>query len=226
MKMKNVHLAVVVSLISLGSLAAHAQADPSEAPLQETQREQQQPGSHNAPQQQQTQQNSTGIPGMTAQQMKDKMFLRRSTEGSIAEIRLGQLAADKATSEDVKTFGSRMVTDHTLLMNEMKPLADSIGVRLPKIMNKLDQAEYDRLSALSGDDFDKEYILSMVRDHRKDLREFHEEAAYTNDPTLRAAVETGEGILRDHTRMIMKMAREKGLIPPPPTHASVPSVTQ
>ena len=63
----------------------------------------------------------------------------------------------------------------------------------------------------------------MVKDHRNDLREFHEEAASTNDPTLKAAVEKAEAVIRDHTRMIMKMGREKGFLPPPPARAGTPA---
>ncbi|RXH55274.1 DUF4142 domain-containing protein [Granulicella sibirica] len=202
---------------------ALAQNDPSEAPIQQSQREQQQPGAHANAQPQLLPQDSSGVPGMTGQQMKDKIFLRKSAEGGIAEVKFGQLAAEKAGSEDVKTFGSRMVTDHTLLNDEMKPIADSIGVRLPKTMNKMDQAEYEKLSALTGDDFDKEYLADMVKDHRKDLREFHEEATSTNDPTLKAAVEKGEGIIREHTHMVMKIAREKGIAVPPPGKPNAPT---
>jgi putative membrane protein len=208
----------------LSPMLAFAQNDPSEAPMQQTQREQQQPGAHANAQSQQLPQDSSGVPGMTGQQMKDKIFLRKSAEGGIAEVKFGQLAADKAGSEDVKTFGGKMVADHTLLNDEMKPIADSIGVRLPKAMNKMDQAEYDKLSALTGDEFDKEYLAEMVKDHRKDMREFHEEATSTNDPSLKAAVEKGEAVIREHTHMVMKLARDKGVAVPPPGKPGPPAL--
>ena len=207
----------------LSPLLAFAQNDPSEAPMQQSQREQQQPGAHANAQPQQLPQDSSGVPGMTGQQMKDKIFLRKAAEGGIAEVKFGQLAAEKAGSDDVKAFGSKMVADHTLLNDEIKPIADSIGVRLPKTMNKMDQAEYEKLSALTGEEFDKEYLADMVKDHRKDLREFHEEANSTNEPALKAAVEKGEGVIREHTHMVMKIAREKGVAVLPPGKPSPPT---
>jgi putative membrane protein len=108
-----------------------------------------------------------------------------------------------------------MVDDHTALNNEMAPIADSMGVRVPKTINKEDQAEYDKLSGLSGDAFDTEYLTLMVKDHRKDLREFRMEASTAQDQALRDAVEKGEKIIHDHLEMVNKLAREKGIVMPP-----------
>jgi putative membrane protein len=149
------------------------------------------------------------------QTMKDKMFLRKAAEGGMAEVKFGQLAAQKASSDDVKAFGQKMVDDHTMLNNEMAPIADSMGVRVPKTINKEDQAEYDKLSGLSGSDFDTEYLTQMVKAHRKDLREFRMEAANAQDPTLKDAVEKGEKIIHEHLAMVDKLARDQGIPIPP-----------
>jgi putative membrane protein len=159
-------------------------------------------------------QESTGMSSDASEVMKDKMFLRKAAAGGMAEVQLGQLATQKAGAQDVKDFGQKMVTDHTALNNEMGLIADSMGVTLPKKLNKEDQAEYDKLNALSGDDFDKEYVAFMVKDHHQDLREFRTEAASTSDPTLKAAVDKGSKVIYEHMIMIDKMAREKGIATP------------
>jgi putative membrane protein len=151
-----------------------------------------------------------------SQVMKDKMFLRKAAEGGMAEVKFGKLAAEKASSEDVKAFGQKMVDDHTALNSEMASIADSMGVRLPKAITKEDQAEYDKLSGLSGSDFDTEYLTTMVKDHHQDLREFRMEANDTQDPMLKEAVEKGERVIREHTIMVDKLARDKGI--PVPAH--------
>ena len=155
--------------------------------------------------------------GDVGQIMKDKMFLRSAAEGGIAEVKLGQLAAQKGSSDEVKAFGQKMMDDHTKMNNEMAQVADSLGVMLPKSMNKEDQAEYDKLNGLSGNDFDMEYLSFMVKDHHKDLHEFRMEAASRADPTLRDEVVKAAGIIHDHTVMVDKLARAKGI--PIPAHA-------
>src|SRR3984957_7570901 len=156
-------------------------------------------------------QDSSSNANEVGQAMKDKMFLRKAAEGGMAEVKFGQLAAQKASSDDVKAFGQKMVDDHTMLNNEMAPIADSMGVRTPKGLNKEAQAEYDKLNGLSCSDFDTEYLTVMVKDHHKDLHEFREEAASTTDATLRAAVEKGQSVIREHTMMVDKLAQRKGI---------------
>jgi putative membrane protein len=166
-------------------------------------------------------QDSATTAGDVGQTMKDKIFLRKAAQGGMAEVRLGQLAAQKASGDDVRAFGQKMVDDHTKLNNEMAPIADSMGVRLPKDLNKEDQAEYDKLNALSGNNFDMEYLSFMVKDHHKDLREFRQEAASTTDQTLQAAVANATKVIHEHTMMVDKLAREKGI--PVPQRGSVPT---
>jgi putative membrane protein len=154
--------------------------------------------------------------GDLGQVMQDKMFLRKAAEGGIAEVKLGQLAAQKGSTDEVKAFGQKMVDDHTKMNLEMARVADSMGVMLPKSMNKEDQAEYEKLNALSGNDFDMEYLSFMVKDHHKDLHEFRMEAASPTDPTLHDAVVKAQSIIHDHTVMVDKLARAKGI--PVPAH--------
>jgi len=160
-------------------------------------------------------QDSTGMGTSDASQsMKDKMFLRKAAEGGLAEVQLGQLAAQKASSQDVKDFGQKMVSDHTQLNTEMAPIAQSMGVKVPTKLSKEDQAEYDKLSAMSGDDFDKEYLSFMVKDHHKDLREFRTEAQTASDASLKAAVDKGAKVIYEHTQMVDKLAKDKGVSMP------------
>ena len=192
-----------------------AQADPMIPPASQTQQPNRSP---QTPTSLPSMGDSTGNPSNTVQGMKDNMFLRKAAEGDIAEIQLGKLAAQKASSQDVKDFGQKMVDDHTKLNNDMAPIADSMGVMLPKKMSKDDQAEYDKLNGMSGDDFDKEYLACMVKDHHEALREFRVEAISTSDPTLRAVVDKGTDVIRVHMITVDKLARAKGV--PIPGHSS------
>ena len=55
--------------------------------------------------------------------MADATFMKEAAEGGMAEVALGQLAVEKASSSDVKTFGQRMVDDHSKANDELKQLA-------------------------------------------------------------------------------------------------------
>ncbi len=215
------NLVLGAGLIFAPAIVAQTPTDPTQSqqqPQQQTQQQQQPSVAHGAGSMP-VQQDSMPTPGMTGEELKDKVFLRMAAQGGMAEVRLGQLAADKGASDAVKNFGSRMVADHTLLNNQMKPIADSMGVRLPKEISKEDQAEFDKLSALSGDEFDREYITAMLKDHHKDVREFRIELTATTDPTLKDAVEAGEKVIREHTHMITEIAKSRD-IPIPGHHGA------
>jgi putative membrane protein len=156
-------------------------------------------------------QESVGSSGTRTDEMKDKMFLRQAAEGGIAEVQFGQLAAQKGGSDEVKTFGQKMVEDHGALNKEIEDVADSAGVMLPKRMNKESQAEYDKLNGLSGDAFDTEYLTLMVKAHHKDLRDFRMESASTQNQALREMVVKGQRVIYGHMVMVDKLARSKGV---------------
>ena len=63
------------------------------------------------------------------------------------------------------------------------------------------QKEYDKLSSLSGPDFDKEYMSQMVTDHTKALDAFTKEAKNSKDEKFQAAVIKGKTIGVDSTTL-------------------------
>jgi putative membrane protein len=156
-------------------------------------------------------QDSSGAPGDTGQQMRDKMFVRRAMEGGLAEIEMGKLAVQKSLSEDVKSFGQKMVDDHSRMNEEMAGVADSVGLKIPRKLGKDAQAEYDKLSSLAGEEFDKEYVAFMVKDHHTDLREFRMASSRTQDTALKTAADNGSRMIREHMTMADKMAEQRGI---------------
>jgi putative membrane protein len=188
-----------------------AQMYPSDTAAPSTQANPSQPERPESP----SMQDSGPNQGDVGQIMRDKMFLRAATSDGIAEVKFGQLAIQKG-SDDVKALAQKIVGEHLKLNSELAPIADSMGVMLPKDMDKDDQAEYDKLSALSGTDFDTAYLTLMVRHHHHALHAFRIEGNSVTDPTLKQAVIDGEIVLHGHLVQVDKLAGEKGI--PLPSH--------
>ena len=144
--------------------------------------------------------------------MQDKDFVRGALEGGMAEVQFGQLAAQKASSDDVKQFGQRMVTDHTKLDDQMKQVAKQLDVKDPTKLSKKDRELLDKLQGLSGTQFDDTYIDAMVKDHRKDLEDFKAEAQQTQDPAVKQAAQQGEQVIDTHLQLIDKIAESHNLM--------------
>ena len=131
----------------------------------------------------------------------DKTFVKKAAEGGLAEVQLGQLAAQKGNSDRVKQFGQRMVDDHTKANDQLKSVAQQKGVQLPTDLDAKDKALKDKLSNLSGDQFDHMYMQHMVQDHKKDVAEFQKEANSGKDQDVKNFAQQTLPTLQDHLKM-------------------------
>ena len=117
---------------------------------------------------------------------KDKTFMKKAAKGGMMEVVMGQMAEQKAQSDDVKTFGNRMVTDHSKANDELKSIASKKGVQLP---SKEHSGKWTS---------DKAYMDMMVKDHEKDLAEFKEEAAGGSDPDVKKFADDTAKMVQEH----------------------------
>ena len=131
----------------------------------------------------------------------DTTFVKKAAEGGLAEVQLGDLAKQKASSDQVKQFADRMVTDHGKANDELKTLAQSKNISLPSSLSAKDQALKDRLSKLSGEQFDRVYMHAMVKDHTKDVNEFRRESQGAKDPDVKAFAAKTLPTLEDHLKL-------------------------
>jgi len=140
----------------------------------------------------------------------DVNFIYDAAKGGMAEVQLGQLAADKASSEDVKKFGQRMVSDHSKANDELKTLAQSKGITLPSDVDAKDKATHDRLAKMSGASFDRAYMQHMLSDHRKDVNEFKKESTSGKDPDVKAWASKTLPTLEEHLKEAQNTTKAVG----------------
>src|SRR5271169_2862203 len=140
----------------------------------------------------------------------DSSFAMKAAAGGMAEVKMGQLAQEKGTDDAVKAFGQRMVDDHSKAGDRLKDVASKDGVALPTDVSKADQREYNRLSKLSGKDFDQAYAQAMVKDHVTDIANFKKEAMSGGDPGLKQFATETLPTLQDHLKQAREMARTVG----------------
>src|SRR2546429_4055644 len=131
----------------------------------------------------------------------DASFMKKAAAGGIAEVEMGKLAQDKASSADVKAFGKRMVDDHSKANDELKSLASQKGVDVPSEPGAKEKADMARLSKLSGAEFDRAYMKEMVNDHKKDVAEFQKESQSAKDADLKSWAGKTLPTLKEHLKM-------------------------
>ena len=136
----------------------------------------------------------------------DSTFVKKAAQGGLAEVELGQLAAQKASSEEVKKFGQRMVDDHTKANEQLKQVAAEKNIEIPRQLDAKDKATKARLEKLSGEQFDKAYMKDMVKDHQKDVPEFQRESSMGKDPAVKNFAQQTLPTLKEHLKEAEKIA--------------------
>jgi putative membrane protein len=119
--------------------------------------------------------------------------MRKAAKGGAMEVAMGNLAAQNGQSDDVKSFGKKMVTDHGKAGDELKKIAEQKSVQLP--------AKQPKTSWSS----DKAYIDMMVKDHEKDLAEFQQEATSGSDPDLKKFAGDTAKMVQEHLDLAKKI---------------------
>jgi predicted outer membrane protein len=94
--------------------------------------------------------------------LEDIVFLLYATELDRTQIRLGQLAVEKAEDEQVRQFARRMVDYHRQSGDRLTQIAQQYGIEPPQGISPLAQRMQDGLQRLTGARFDHEYIASQV----------------------------------------------------------------
>ncbi|MEO6590195.1 MAG: DUF4142 domain-containing protein [Pyrinomonadaceae bacterium] len=125
-------------------------------------------------------------------------FMTEAAQGGMMEVALGKLAASKAQSPEVKAFGQRMVVDHGKAGDDLKALAAKKNIKLPTESSGGQKETIDRLSKLSGAEFDKEYVKLMVDDHDNDLEAFQNQADDAEDADVKAFAAKYAPIIKSH----------------------------
>ena len=131
----------------------------------------------------------------------DKAFVEKAAVGGMAEVRMGKMAQQKGSSDQVKQFGARMVDDHSKANDELKKIASSKGITLPTDLDAKHKSKMEKMQKLSGAQFDRAYMDDKVADHKQDVAEFRKEANSGKDSDIKAFAAKTLPTLEDHLKM-------------------------
>jgi len=140
-----------------------------------------------------------------------KEFAMKAAEGGLFEVKLSQLAQQKAQSQDIKDLAKQLEQDHTQANTELAALAKQKNIDIPTDLRGECAEHYSAFQKLDGKDFDNTYLLFNVKDHLKDVMMFQNEAKAGTDPDVKAWAAKTVPALQKHTAHIGTVARGAGL---------------
>jgi putative membrane protein len=137
---------------------------------------------------------------------EDQEFLTRAIQSGEAEVAISNLALEKSLNDQVRKFAERMVKDHTAANQRLMSLEEAGGRTLPKEMDQKHEAMLEKLSQLSGDEFDRQYMQGQVQDHQAAVKLFTSEATKPSGPVDALAGELLPA-LQQHLQMAEEISK-------------------
>jgi putative membrane protein len=124
------------------------------------------------------------------------------------EIALSQLAPQRAASEDVKQFAVTLFSDRMQAKLEMEEVGAALGVALPIAETSDETAETQKLSTLTNEAFDREFIRVVIDDHTRDIAAFRS-ATTTGNNQLAQIVKQQLTVLETDLETAEKLAQSE-----------------
>jgi putative membrane protein len=147
------------------------------------------------------------------QMLGDQDFMRRAMQDSAAKISLGQLALKKSQRNDLKQFAQKLIQDQTdLSLQVLERVGKPLGVLEEKDLAKKDKQLAERLMALSSDQFDQEFINTMLKDQKQDLKKFTDEKQLAVDHRVVIAAEYSRLLASQHVEALEKIAQSQSVV--------------
>jgi putative membrane protein len=146
-----------------------------------------------------------------ASEKSAEKVIKHAAMANTLEIRLGNLAKERAISSEVKDFAEKLVSQHKEAQEKLKEVADKHKVALPVSLDDKYLETYQRMSALSGEQFDREFAKQMVRSHAMAIQISEEVAKEHKEEDVREYAKEQVPTLREHLQAARQMAQSVGV---------------
>ncbi len=136
----------------------------------------------------------------------DRNMMRQLAYANMSEIALAKLAQSKTSDEKVRNFAQRMIDDHSKAQEQLQALAQTKGVQLPTAPDAKHQALEKKFNALSGQEFDRQYMQQAgMRAHRQAHNLLERISTRAQSPELKTLAADMLPTIDQHTQMAQQM---------------------
>lgn len=138
-----------------------------------------------------------------ADMLADQQIVTQVGASNAAEIAVSKLAADRATSAEVRSFAGDMVNDHQKLQGELDSLSMRLGIAAVPEQDDTLQAAFDRRreelqGASAGADWDRSFMDLQVGLHESALDLLNGGVASAHGTDLRNLLQQAVPVVQAH----------------------------
>jgi putative membrane protein len=148
---------------------------------------------------------NTAAPESSAIKAQDQQFVKDVVAGNLGEIKMAQLAQQKAANKDVKDLGQMLEKDHSAVLSELRSYASQKNIEVPAEETQEAKDAYSEFTKKSGKEFDKDWCNLMEKKHKDGISKFEGLANEADaDPELKSIVNKTLPTLRSHLDHVMQ----------------------
>ncbi|MEW6250937.1 MAG: DUF4142 domain-containing protein [Planctomycetota bacterium] len=139
----------------------------------------------------------------------DRQFVQRAAQSNLREVRLGNVAMEKAPTEQVKRLAQTMAADHTKANEQLQRIAADLNIEFPRELDRQHQQTIERMQKLGGSEFEQEYLELMHRDHQDDVRAFQRYTKEGQVSTLKTFAQQQLPVLQHHLSSVQEVRQQR-----------------
>ena len=136
--------------------------------------------------------------------LTDSHFVDHAYTDGQNEIILNQMALQRSRNEDVRKFAQKMLEDHGKANQQLTLLVSELRIPVPDKPLPDQAKEMQKISSNEVQNFDKEYMDYMVKDHEKAVKLFEQASKELKNDRLKDFASKTLPTLKEH----LKLAKE------------------
>ncbi len=143
-------------------------------------------------------------------------ILSQMNVSNTTEIQLARMAAEKASSPDVKRIAEKLAVDHSKNREQVRALAQKLNVRLTPAqggdVTAADSAAMPAdLQGKTGGDFDRAFIEHEIKDHESNIDKIENQLLpAAQDPQLKAYLQKTLAEMQGHLANLTEVEQKIG----------------
>lgn len=137
----------------------------------------------------------------------DSGALKEVAKDSVKEVQLGDMAAERSGSAEIKRFGGRIASDHRQLNQEIFSLGERKGVSIPQRLELSDRRSLDEFADMQSSEFDESWIKGVIEHHRDVIDKLQRQAREAQDADIRSLASRALPTEQEHLRRAEELQR-------------------
>lgn len=127
---------------------------------------------------------SQPTPAGAASAGADKTFVTGNGQVNLAEMAIGNIALQRASSQAVRELATKTIADHKAAEAKLKTVASSRGLALPTAPNAQQQSQAAMLKSVAASGFDLTYLQIQVAGHQMSIAATEQELSAGQNPSV------------------------------------------